>query len=185
MPRERKQRGHRHAEKRKLDREEEEQKYLESQERDRLFYDRPKNPFGFLTREEEKYFFEVYDEFKKDQWDDEDSKEAFVQNVLAEMKGKELKVATSQVGRFFEMLLARSSRSDMQRIMGIFKGHSVELAKHRFGSFTLEKIAGHAGIWTSKEIEGNIEDEDSAENMKSVGEMFLEMVEVSQLQCSS
>jgi nucleolar protein 9 len=178
MPRERKQRGHRHAEKRKLDREEEEKSYLESQERDLLFYDRPKNPFGLLTREEEKYFFEVYDEFRKGQWDDEDSKEAFVHNVLAEMKGKELKVATSQVGRFFEMLLAQSPRSEMQRIMGIFKGHAVELAKHRFGSFALEKIAGHAGIWAAKEMEGNVEDEEGVEQVKSVGELILDMVEV-------
>jgi hypothetical protein len=81
MPRERKQRGHRHAEKRKSEREELEAEYLASQERTLLFHDRPMNPFGLLTREEEKYFFEVFDEFKRDSWDDEDAREAFVQNV--------------------------------------------------------------------------------------------------------
>jgi hypothetical protein len=81
MPRERKQRGHRHAEKRKFEREELEAEYLASQERTLLFHDRPMNPFGLLTREEEKYFFEVFDEFKRDSWDDEDAREAFVQNV--------------------------------------------------------------------------------------------------------
>src|SRR5438105_13440148 len=83
MPRERKQRGHRHAEKRKLEREEQEAEYLASQERTLLFHDRPMNPFGHLTREEEKYFFEVFDEFKRDSWEDEDAREAVVQNVLA------------------------------------------------------------------------------------------------------
>ena len=111
MPRERKQRGHRHAGKRKLEREEEEKKYIQSQERDVLFYDRPKNPFGLLTREDEKFFFEVYDEFKKNEWDDEDAKEAFMRNVFVEMRGKELKVATSQVGKFLEMLFVQCPRS--------------------------------------------------------------------------
>jgi hypothetical protein len=178
MPRERKQRGHRHAEKRKLEREEEEKKYLESQERDVLFYDRPKNPFGLLTREDEKFFFEVYDEFKKDQWDDPDAKEAFAQNVFVEMKGKELKVATSQVGRFFEMLLAQSPKSELQRIMEIFKGHAVELAKHRFGSYALEKIAGHAGIWISKELDGTLEEEETEVQAESVEKLFDDMVGV-------
>jgi hypothetical protein len=178
MPRERKQRGHRHAEKRKFEREEEEQKYIESQERDILFNDRPKNPFGLLTHEDEKFFFEVYDEFKKDQWDDADAKEAFVANVFVEMKGKELKVATSQVGRFFEMLLAQSPRSELQRIMEIFQGHTVELAKHRFGSYALEKIAGHAGVWISKELDGTLEGEEGEVQLESVEKLFENMVGV-------
>jgi hypothetical protein len=177
MPRERKQRGHRHAEKRKLEREEEEKQYVANQERDVLFYDRPKNPFGLLTPEEEKYFFEVYDEFKKDEWDDEDAKEAFMQNVFAEMKGKELKVATSQLGKFFEMLLARCPRSELVRIMEVFKGHTVELARHRFGSYALEKVAGHAGVWISKEIDGTLGFE-TQQPSSSLLELFVGMVEV-------
>jgi hypothetical protein len=177
MPRERKQRGHRHAEKRKVEREEEEQKYIESQERDVLFYDRPKNPFGLLTREDEKFFFEVYDEFKKNQWDDADAKEAFVANVFAEMKGKELKVATSQVGRFFEMLLAQSPRSELQRIMEIFQGHTVELAKHRFGSYALEKIAGHAGVWILQ-VDGGVEQEEGETQLDTIDKLFENMVGV-------
>ena len=178
MPRERKQRGHRHAEKRKLEREEEERKYLESQERGVLFYDRPKNPFGLLTREDEKFFYEVYEEFKKDQWDDEDAKEAFIQNVFVEMKGKELKVATSQVGRFLELLLAQSSKTEIQRLMIVFKGHALELSRHRFGSYTLEKVAGQAGIWVSRDIEGTATDEESGERMPSLENLFVDFVEV-------
>ena len=177
MPRERKQRGHRHAEKRKVEREEEEQKYIESQERDVLFYDRPKNPFGLLTREDEKFFFEVYDEFKKNQWDDADAKEAFVANVFAEMKGEELKVATSQVGRFFEMLLAQSPRSELQRIMEIFQGHTVELAKHRFGSYALEKIAGHAGVWILQ-LDMGVEQEEGETQLDTIDKLFENMVGV-------
>jgi hypothetical protein len=177
MPRERKQRGHRHAEKRKLEREDEEKQFLEAQERDVLFYDRPKNPFGMLTREDEKFFFEVYDEFKKDQWDDEDSQEAFMKNVFLEMKGKELRVATSQLGRFFEMLLARCPRGEFGRILMVFKGHVKVLAQHRFGSFALEKIAGHAGIWISREMEGTVEDNEGVE-FETIEKLFVDMVEV-------
>jgi len=101
--------------------------------------------------------------------------------VFAEMKGKELKVATSQVGRFLELLLERIGRGDLQRILGVFKGHARELAKHRFGSFTLEKVSGHAGIWTTREIEGKIEIEDGVEQMESVEKLFLDLVEVSSL----
>jgi nucleolar protein 9 len=177
MPRERKQRGHRHAEKRKVEREEVEQKYIESQERDVLFYDRPKNPFGLLTREDEKFFFEVYDEFKKNQWDDADAKETFVANVFVEMKGKELKVATSQVGRFFEMLLGQSPRSELQRIMEIFQGHTVELAKHRFGSYALEKIAGHAGVWILQ-LDRAVEQEEVGGQLDTIDKLFENMVGV-------
>ncbi len=179
MPRERKQRGHKHAEKRKLEREEEEEKYIQSQERDVLFYDRPKNPFGFLTREDEKFFYEVYDEFKKDEWDDEDAKEAFMRNVFVEMRGKELKVATSQVGKFLEMLLVQCPRSEIQRIMTVFKGHVRELARHRFGSFALEKIAGHAGVSIAKDIEGtSVEEEQQEEHIESFEKLFVDIVEV-------
>ena len=181
MPRERKQRGHKHAEKRKLERDEEEKKYIQSQERDVLFYDRPKNPFGLLTREDEKFFFEVYDEFKKNEWDDEDAKEAFMRNVFVEMRGKELKVATSQVGKFLEMLLVQCPRSEIQRIMTVFKGHTRELARHRFGSFALEKIAGHVGVWISKDIEGTaVEEEPEEEQFESFEKLFMDMMEVPQ-----
>jgi hypothetical protein len=179
MPRERKQRGHRHAEKRKLEREDEEKQYLEIQERDVLFYDRPMNPFGMLTREDEKFFFEVYDEFKKDQWEDEDAHEAFMSNVFLEMKGKELKVATSQLGRFFEMLLARCPRREFGRIMMVFKGHTKELARHRFGSYALEKITGHAGVWISKELDGTLADEGDQDLSESIEKLLVDMVEVS------
>jgi hypothetical protein len=179
MPRERKQRGHKHAEKRKLEREEEERKYLESQERDVLFYDRPKNPFGLLTRADETFFFEVYDEFKKDQWDDEDAKEAFIQNVLVEMKGKELKIATSQVGKFLEILLAQCPKSEVQRIMTVFKGHARELARHRFGSYALEKVSGNFGVWISREIEGTVAEESELdEQLEPLDKLFIGFVEV-------
>lgn len=178
MPRERKQRGHKHAEKRKTEKEEQEKKYLELQERDVLFYDRPKFPFGLLTREDERFFFEVYDEFKKNQWDDEDAKEAFVKNVFAEMKGKELKVATHKVGQFLETLLSLSPRSEVQRIMIVFKGHVKELARHRFGSYSLEKIAGHVGVYVSKDIEGINEEEEQDEQLESLEKLFVDIVEV-------
>ena len=179
MPRERKQRGPKHAEKRKLEKEDEEKKYLENQERDVLFYDRPKNPFGLLTREDEKFFGEVAEEFKKNEWDDQDAKEAFLRNVFVEMRGKELRVATSYVGRFLEMLLAQCSRSELQKLMTVFKGHSVELARHRFGSYVLEKIIGHVGVWISRDIEGTVvKEEEETERLESIDQLFTEMVEV-------
>lgn len=183
MPRERKQRGHKHAEKRRYEKEEEEKKYLENQERDTLFYDRPKNPFGLLTREDEKFFGEVAEEFKKNEWDDQDAREAFVRNVFVEMRGKELKVATSYVGRFLERLLVQCPRGEVQKLMTVFKGHNVELARHRFGSYVLEKIAGHVGVWTSKDIEGTmVKEEEENERLESIEQLFSEMVEVCQSQ---
>jgi len=181
MPRERKQRGHKHAEKRKIEREEEEKKYLESQERYIVFYDRPKNPFGLLTREDEKFFFEVYDEFKKDQWDDEDAREAFISNVFMEMKGKELRIATSPVGNFLEHLLSECPRTEIQRLMTVFKGHIRELALHRFGSFALQKIAGHVGLWISKDIEGTSEEKDQVQESESLEQLFVDFVGVQSL----
>jgi hypothetical protein len=178
MPRERKGRGHKHAEKRKLEREEEERKYIEAQERDVLFYDRPKNPFGLLTHDDERFFSEVNEEFKKNQWDDMDAKEAFIQNVLTEMKGKELKIATSPVSKFFEQLLPLCSRSEFRRIMTVFQGHTRELAIHRFGSFVLEKISGHAGFWISKELDGAVENEPEEDSSDSLQKLFEGMVEV-------
>jgi len=179
MPRERKQRGHRQAEKRALAREEKERKYLESQERDVLFYDRPKHPFGMLTREDERFFNEVYDEFRKNEWDDEDAKEAFMQNVFVEMKGKELKIATSEVGRFLEMLLARCPRTELQNIVELFRGHAKELARHRFGSFALEKVIGYTAIWIFRDVEGAVVHEEAKEaETGSLERLLLDSFEV-------
>lgn len=178
MPHEHQRRGRKHAEKRRLEREEEERKYLASQERDVLFYDRPKHPFGMLTREDEKFFGEVYEVFKKNQWDDEDAKEAFMKNVFVEMRGKELRIATNPVGRFLELMLAHSSKSEIQRLMIAFKGHALELAKHRLGSFTLEKLSGHVGIWISKDMEGTATNDLESQHMESLEKLFVGFAEV-------
>jgi nucleolar protein 9 len=182
MPRERKQRGHKHAEKRRTDRLDQEKKFIESQERASLFHDRPKNPFGLLTREDERFFGEVYDEFKKNEWPDEDAKEAFVNNVLVEMKGKELRVATSQVGQFLEVLLPLCPREEVRRIMSVFTGHYVELSRHRFGSFALERIAGHCGLWISEEPSNlgttTLPDGNEDPQSRSLESLFVDMVGV-------
>jgi hypothetical protein len=167
MPRERKQRGRRHAEERALNRRDEESKLIESQEQAALFHNRPKNPFGLLTREDERFFTEVYDEFKKNEWPDADAKEAFVNNVLAEMRGKELRVVTSFAGQLLEMLLPECPRGEMRRIMGVFKGHIVELSRHRFGSFALERIVGYAGLWISEGLSGTSVKEKVGEDTQS------------------
>jgi len=180
MPRERKQRGHRQAEKRKLAKEEQERKFLESQERYVLFYNRPKHPFGMLTREDERFFNEVYEEFRKNEWDDEDAKEAFMQNVFVEMKGKELKIATSEVGRFLEMLLARCPRKELENIVELFRGHAKELARHRFGSFALEKVIGYTAIWLFKNVEETVVPYEEREaEPGSLEKQLLEIFEVS------
>jgi nucleolar protein 9 len=179
MPRPKQQRGHRHAEKRKAERGEEERKYLASQERDSLFYSRPKNPFGLLTREDERFFSEVSSEFKKNEWLDDDAKEAFMNNVFLEMRGKELKIVTSHVGQFLEMLLAQCPKKELARIIMVFRGHMKELARHRLGSFALEKVAGYSGIWISRDIEkSGVKEEGDGEQIESLEILFGEIVEV-------
>jgi len=178
MPRERKQRGRKHAEQRRIHRLNEEAKFIESQERAGLFHDRPKNPFGLLTREDERFFSEVYDEFKKNEWPDEDAKEAFVNNVFAEIRGKELRVATSSVGQFLEMLLPLCPRGEIGRIMGVFNGHIVELSRHRFGSYVLERIAGYAGLRISEDLSGtSMKEEGDDTQPESLESLFVTMVQ--------
>jgi len=178
MPRERKQRGRKHAERRRTDRLDEETKFIESQERAALFHGRPKYPFGLLTREDERFFSEVSDEFKKNGWPDEDAKEAFMNNVFAEMRGKVLKVATSHIGQILEMLLPLCPRVEIKRIMGVFKGHIVELSRHRFGSYALEKIAGYAGLWILEDLSGmNMQEEGEDTQSESLESLFVSMVE--------
>ena len=172
MPRERKQRGPKHAEKRRLEREQTEKKYLESQLTADLFHDRPKNPFGLLTHEDERFFSEVQEEFEKNEWADEDTKEAFIKNVVAEMKGKELKIATSFVSRFLEDLLPLCSTGELVRVMGVFKGHVRALSRHRFGSFTVEKVVGYVGVGVAREGNGTEEQIDSLQTV------FREITEV-------
>ena len=63
--------------------------------------------------------------------------------------------------------------------MTVFKGHARELARHRFGSFALEKIAGHAGVSISRDIEGtSFEEEQQEERFESFEKLFADIVEV-------
>jgi len=179
MPRERKQRGRKHAKQRCIHRLNEEARFIESQEQAALFHDRPKNPFGLLTREDERFFSEVFDEFKKNEWPDEDAKEAFVNNVFAEIRGKELKVATSWIGQFLEMLLPLCPTGEIRRIIGVFKRHIVELSRNRFGSYVLERIAGYAGLRISEDLSGtSMEEEGEHTQAKSLESSFVTLVEV-------
>lgn len=184
MPKERRHRGHKSAEKRKREREEEEKTYLLAQERDYALYNRPKHPFGILSHADERFFSEVGDEFEKSTWVDEDAKEVFLKNVFLEMKGKELAIATNgPVGQFLEMLLPHCPMSELQRIMAVFKGHVKELARHRFGSFALEKIAGYVATRINSQEPG-MRDKGEDMTLQSVEQLFIDMIEVFLALCS-
>ncbi|ODV92864.1 hypothetical protein CANCADRAFT_30887 [Tortispora caseinolytica NRRL Y-17796] len=107
--------------------------------------------FGVLTPDETEYFSRAESLLSlKGNFDSADEKALFLQSVIAEIKGKELKLACDQIGsKLIERIIVSSTLDDSIHILEAFLPHLIDLSQHHYASHCLEALlikCGTAGI---------------------------------------
>ncbi|KAI1911243.1 Nucleolar protein 9 [Ophidiomyces ophidiicola] len=97
--------------------------------------------YGLLDSDEQEYFSRANQTLEFNQFEGEEDRRIFVDSVLEEANGKELKIACSQsCSRLMEKLISLSSANQLKHLFAKFHGHFLHLVQHRFASHCCERL---------------------------------------------
>ncbi|KAF3920734.1 hypothetical protein AA313_de0208773 [Arthrobotrys entomopaga] len=115
--------------------------------------------YGLLDEQEQEYFRKADDMLEANQFNSDEEREMFIQNVLKETENKELKMACSQgCSRLLEKLLFLADPARLKLVFQKFHGHFVHLMSHRFASHCCEALfIAAASVTTTEYLEPNRE----------------------------
>lgn len=121
--------------------------------------------FGMLTDEEQEYFRSADEKLETNDFESDEDRGYFLQSIYAEAVGKELKLASSQsCSRLMERLILLSNTKQKKRLFEAFADHFVSLVTHRFASHCCEKLFLQSAPVVTRELSGNVEEEEHEEN---------------------
>ncbi|KAG8157805.1 hypothetical protein KVR01_012467 [Diaporthe batatas] len=121
--------------------------------------------FGMLTDEEQEYFRSADEKLETNDFESDEDRGYFLQSIYTEAVGKELKLASSQsCSRLMERLILLSNTKQKKRLFEAFADHFVSLVTHRFASHCCEKLFIQSAPVVTRELSGNIEEEEPQEN---------------------
>jgi nucleolar protein 9 len=124
--------------------------------------DERKEFFGMLADEEQEYFRRADEMLELNQFQDNEERDMFLQNVYKEAEGKELKLACSQsCSRLMERLILLSTSQQKKHLFEQFAGHFYSLVQHRFASHCCETLFLQSASVVTKEL-GNYFFQDTA-----------------------
>ena len=97
--------------------------------------------FGMLSDEEQEYFRRADELLELNQFPSTEDRALFLESVLDEAKGKELKIASSQsCSRLMERLIQLCGTERRKQLFTAFAGHFLSLVQHRFASHCCEAL---------------------------------------------
>lgn len=137
--------------------------------------------FGMLAEQEQEYFRHADELLELNDFPSTEERDIFLQNVYKELRGKELKVASSQsCSRLMERLILLSNTRQKKSLFDAFGGHFISLVTHRFASHCCEKLFLQSAPVVTQELSGEYEQEplpegeEETEAMKSsMEDLFL------------
>ncbi|KAK3347905.1 armadillo-type protein [Neurospora tetraspora] len=137
--------------------------------------------FGMLEEQEQEYFRHADELLELNDFPSTEERDIFLQNVYKEMRGKELKLASSQsCSRLMERLILLSNTRQKKSLFDAFGGHFISLVTHRFASHCCEKLFLQSAPVVTQELSGEYEQEplpegeEETEAMKSsMEDLFL------------
>lgn len=115
--------------------------------------DSPNTFFGVLDTQELEYFKQAESTLTIDTFEDADEKYQFINSVIEETKGKELKLATSQIcSKLMERIIMESDETQLKGIFKAFNGFYFNLACHKYSSHVLETLLVRGTAQVEKEL---------------------------------
>lgn len=148
--------------------------------------DIPNTFFGLVDASEIDYFKQAESTLNINAFESDEDREGFINSVLEEAQGKELKLVTNQIcSKLMERLVLFANTQQLKSIFENFSNHFVSLAFHKYASHVLETLLVRAAALIEKEIlqtdEIKYEEEDGVviadrNDSKTVEELFIAMV---------
>nr|KMM73134.1 hypothetical protein CPAG_09423 [Coccidioides posadasii RMSCC 3488] len=127
--------------------------------------------YGLLDSDEQEYFSRANQTLELNQFENDEDRQLFIDSVLQEAGGKELKIACSQsCSRLMEKLISMSSASQLKQLFGKFSGHFLHLVQHRFASHCCERLFLRAAPIVTYESKPRTKKGDDAEENQDGGE---------------
>lgn len=113
----------------------------------------PNTFFGVLDSSELDYFKKAESTLAIDAFENPDEKYQFINSVIEESKGKELKLATSQIcSKLMERIIMESDETQLKGIFKALNGFYFNIACHKYSSHVLETLLVRGAAQVEKEL---------------------------------
>ena len=101
----------------------------------------PNTFFGLVDSNELDYFKQAESTLNINAFDSDEDRQGFINSVLEEAQGKELKLVTNQIcSKLMERLILFANNKQLKKIFKQFLNHFVSLAFHKYSSHVLETL---------------------------------------------
>lgn len=109
--------------------------------------------FGLVDRQELEYFKQAESTMAVDGFGSPEERIGFTNGVFEEIKGKELKLVTSQIcSKLIERLILTADDDQLRSIFSSFIGHFLALSKHKYSSHCVETLLVRSAALVEREM---------------------------------
>ncbi|CCH40854.1 hypothetical protein BN7_388 [Wickerhamomyces ciferrii] len=134
----------------------------------------PNTFFGLVDTTELDYFKQAEATLNADAFENEADRAGFVESVLEESKGKELKLVTNQIcSKLIERLILHSTDEQLKRLFKAFEGHFLSLIYHKYSSHCVETLLVRTAALIEKELLNPVSNFANEDNYVTMENLFL------------
>ena len=109
--------------------------------------------YGILDKPELEYFKTAESTLSLDTFESPEEKAQFVQSVIEEARGKELKLVTSQIcSKLMERLIEECDDDQLKKLFQAFSGNFYGMACHKYASHVLESLLYRSASAVEREL---------------------------------
>ncbi|RCK60322.1 Nucleolar protein 9 [Candida viswanathii] len=124
----------------------------------------PNTFFGLVDSNELDYFKQAESTLNINAFDSDEDRQGFINSVLEEAQGKELKLVTNQIcSKLMERLILFADNKQLKKIFKQFLNHFVSLAFHKYSSHVLETLLVRVTALIEKELTQTEEEKEDEE----------------------
>lgn len=120
--------------------------------------------FGLVDSNEIEYFKQAESTLNADVFESDEDRQGFISSILAEARGKELKLVTNQIClKLMERLVLAASDNQLKKIFHQLSGQFAALCHHKYSSHVLETLLIRSAALIEKELANNYEAQNEIE----------------------
>lgn len=129
-----------------------------------------------LDEQTSSYFKRVEDMINEDDFDDDESRKLFMENVFTQVENNEVKLSCDMiVSRTMEKLIVYLNDIQIRRVIQNIEDHFCQIAMDKFGSHVLQSLICAIPKAIRSERSKNREVENNIDDLKSAEELFLSL----------